>query len=89
MSNNWFGQTFKSPMIVIEKCNIKYRQEKGCADDADIDKFLEANYFYFGNQETLVNKNIYSYSDNIDFDFSENGDGDIETYYPLQKIYRS
>jgi hypothetical protein len=88
MANNWFGHEFKNPMIVIEMCNQKYYSGK-CKEDKEIKEFLEQNFFYFGNQETLVNRLLYDYSDKIDFDFSENGEGDIETYYPLMKIYRS
>ena len=75
-------------MIVIEMCNQKFYSGT-CKSDKEIKEFLEDNFFYFGNQETLVNRLLYDYSDGVDFDFSENGEGDIETYYPLMKIYRS
>jgi hypothetical protein len=35
-------------MIVIEMCNQKYYSGT-CAEEEEIRKFLENNYFYFGN----------------------------------------
>ena len=43
--------------------------------------FVKWNTFYFGRQETLVDKQIFSYSDNINFHYSL--DGTKDTYFPL------
>ena len=80
MTRNWFGQTFKNPFIVIESCNPKFYKGT-CKSEEEIESFMEDNVFYYGNQETLVNKNVYSYSPDIDFDYSL--DGTVNTYYPL------
>ena len=48
MAYNWFGQTFRNPMISIEACNPKYYNGT-CKSDEEISQFLLENYFYFGN----------------------------------------
>ena len=69
-SGNWFGRRFHNPYISIESCNNN-TYTGTCKSEAEIDEFMKVNYFYFGGQETIVNKVIYRYSDNIDQSFNE------------------
>ena len=86
ISSNWFGEQFDIPYISIESCNNK-TYSGTCKTEEEIDQFMLDNKFYFGGQETLVNKNLYGYSDDIDHSFSD-PDNELH-YFPLIKKYKS
>jgi hypothetical protein len=55
---NWFDKEFLSLEIAMTKCDQSTYKGQ-CKSDKDIDHFLRHNFFYFINQDTLVDPSIY------------------------------
>ena len=80
IEGNFYKAQFSTVFISIDACNSNFYHAQ-CASAEEIDKFMGINEIYFAKQGTIVNRDMYSNSDNIDESFSDSGKP--EAYYPL------
>ena len=76
---NWFDSRYNSLMISIDACRNSYLEPDKCKSPEEISKWMGKQIFYVVSQKTSVDKSIYSWNANNDFN-DENGN-----YFPLHK----